>query len=128
MARRLAREEGLFAGTSSGANIVASLCVAQRLGTDATVVTILCDSGLAYCPPTCTARLDSGSPQAIAAADGHPLCLARNLVHVASATFVFSHPSNLSVIQPCQSTTEDLSAGGSSGRIRPTSSLFGGFH
>ncbi len=48
MARRLAREEGLFAGVSSGANIVASLRVAERLGPDATVVTILCDSGLRY--------------------------------------------------------------------------------
>jgi cysteine synthase len=48
MARRLAREEGLFAGTSSGANVVASLRVAKRLGSGATVVTILCDSGLRY--------------------------------------------------------------------------------
>lgn len=48
MARRLAREEGLFAGTSSGANIVAALRVAERLGPDATVATILCDSGLRY--------------------------------------------------------------------------------
>lgn len=48
MARRLAREEGLFAGVSSGANIVASLRVAERLGPNATVVTILCDSGLRY--------------------------------------------------------------------------------
>ena len=48
MARRLAREEGLFAGTSSGANVVAALKVAERLGPKATVVTILCDSGLRY--------------------------------------------------------------------------------
>ena len=48
MARQLARDEGLFAGTSSGANVVAALRVAQRLGPDATVVTILCDSGLRY--------------------------------------------------------------------------------
>jgi cysteine synthase len=48
MARRLAREEGLFAGTSSGANVVAALRVAERLGSGATVVTILCDSGLRY--------------------------------------------------------------------------------
>jgi cysteine synthase len=47
-ARRLAREEGLFAGTSSGANVAASLRVAARLGSGATVVTILCDSGLRY--------------------------------------------------------------------------------
>jgi cysteine synthase A len=48
MARRLAREEGLFAGASSGANVVAALRVAKRLGPEATVVTILCDSGLRY--------------------------------------------------------------------------------
>ncbi len=48
MARRLAREEGLFAGTSSGANVVAALRVAERLGRGATVVTILVDSGLRY--------------------------------------------------------------------------------
>ena len=48
MARRLAREEGLFAGASSGANVVAALRVAERLGPDATVVTILCDSGFRY--------------------------------------------------------------------------------
>jgi cysteine synthase A len=48
MARRLTRDEGLFAGASSGANVVAALRVAQRLGSEATVVTILCDSGLRY--------------------------------------------------------------------------------
>ena len=48
MARRLAREEGLFAGTSSGANVVAALRVAERLGPSAVVVTLLCDSGLKY--------------------------------------------------------------------------------
>jgi cysteine synthase A len=48
MARRLAREEGVFAGTSSGANVVAALRVAERLGAGATVVTIMCDSGLRY--------------------------------------------------------------------------------
>jgi cysteine synthase A len=48
MARRLAREEGVFAGTSTGANVVAALRVAQRLGKGATVVTIIVDSGLRY--------------------------------------------------------------------------------
>ncbi|MBM4339014.1 MAG: cysteine synthase family protein [Deltaproteobacteria bacterium] len=48
MARRLAREEGIFAGTSSGANVVAALRVAERLGPKATVVTIIVDSGLRY--------------------------------------------------------------------------------
>ncbi len=48
MARRLAREEGLFGGTSSGANIVAALRIAKRLGQGATLVTIMVDSGLRY--------------------------------------------------------------------------------
>ena len=48
MARRLAREEGIFAGTSSGGNIVVALRVASRLGPDATVGTIIVDSGLRY--------------------------------------------------------------------------------
>jgi cysteine synthase A len=48
MARRLAREEALFAGTSSGANVVAALRVAEQLGPDARVVTLMCDSGLKY--------------------------------------------------------------------------------
>ena len=48
MARRLAREEALFAGTSSGANVVAAIQVGERLGPDATVVTLLADSGLKY--------------------------------------------------------------------------------
>ncbi len=48
MARRLASEEGVFAGTSSGANVVAALKLAQRLGPKATVATIMVDSGLRY--------------------------------------------------------------------------------
>jgi cysteine synthase A len=48
MARRLAREEGLFAGTSSGANAVAAIRLARRLGPGATVVTLFVDSGLRY--------------------------------------------------------------------------------
>lgn len=48
MCRRLAREEALFVGVSSGANVVASLKVAERLGPDATVVTVMVDSGLRY--------------------------------------------------------------------------------
>ena len=39
-------EESLFAGTSSGANLVAALRVAERLGPGATVVTLMADSGL----------------------------------------------------------------------------------
>jgi cysteine synthase A len=48
MARRLAREEALFAGTSSGANAVAAIRVAQELGPGARVVTLMVDSGLKY--------------------------------------------------------------------------------
>ena len=48
MARRIAREEGLFAGTSSGANVVAAIQVAERLGPTAKVVTLMVDSGLKY--------------------------------------------------------------------------------
>jgi cysteine synthase A len=48
MARRLAREEALFAGTSSGANVIAAIRVAEKLRPDATVVTLMCDSGLKY--------------------------------------------------------------------------------
>jgi cysteine synthase A len=48
MARRLAREEGVFAGTSSGANVLAAIQVGERLGPGATVVTLMVDSGLKY--------------------------------------------------------------------------------
>ena len=48
MSRKLARQRGVFAGTSTGANVVAALRVAERLGSRATVVTIACDSGLRY--------------------------------------------------------------------------------
>lgn len=48
MSRRLAREEGLLAGTSSGANVVAALRVAEQLGAGANVVTLMVDSGMKY--------------------------------------------------------------------------------
>lgn len=48
MARKLAMEEGLFAGTSSGANVVAAIQVAGELGLGARVVTLMVDSGLKY--------------------------------------------------------------------------------
>jgi cysteine synthase A len=48
MARRIAREEALFAGASSGANVVAAIQVAERLGPGAKVVTLMADSGLKY--------------------------------------------------------------------------------
>ena len=48
MARRAAREEGLWSGPSTGANLVAALRVARRLGEGRRVVTLLVDSGLKY--------------------------------------------------------------------------------
>ncbi len=48
MTRRLAREEALFAGTSSGANVLAAIQVGERLGPGASVVTLMADSGLKY--------------------------------------------------------------------------------
>jgi cysteine synthase A len=48
MARRLAREEAIFAGPSTGANVAAARRIAERLGPGATVVTIAVDSGLRY--------------------------------------------------------------------------------
>jgi cysteine synthase A len=48
MTRRIAREEALFAGTSSGANVTAALQVAERLGPGARVVTLMADTGLKY--------------------------------------------------------------------------------
>jgi cysteine synthase A len=48
MARRLAREEGLFAGTSSGANVLAAIRLGMKLGPRACVATLLVDSGLKY--------------------------------------------------------------------------------
>jgi cysteine synthase A len=48
MARRLAREEGVFVGTSSGANVLAAIQIGERLGPGATVVTLMVDSGLKY--------------------------------------------------------------------------------
>ena len=48
MARRLAREEGIFSGSSTGANVIASLEVGKRLGAGKNVVTVAVDSGLKY--------------------------------------------------------------------------------
>ena len=48
MSLRLAREEGLLVGISSGANVVGSLEIAQRLGEGKTVVTVLSDTGERY--------------------------------------------------------------------------------
>jgi cysteine synthase A len=48
MARRIAKDEAVFGGTSTGANVIAALTLAQRLGEGATVGTIAVDSGLRY--------------------------------------------------------------------------------
>lgn len=48
MTMRLAREEGLFAGTSTGANVVAALRLAEQLRPGATIVTLMCDTGMKY--------------------------------------------------------------------------------
>jgi cysteine synthase A len=48
MALRLAREEGLFAGLSTGANVIAALKLAESLGPGATVVSVMCDTGMKY--------------------------------------------------------------------------------
>lgn len=48
MQLRLAREEGIFGGTSTGSNVIAALRLAERLGPGATVVTVMCDTGMKY--------------------------------------------------------------------------------
>jgi cysteine synthase A len=48
MARRLTREEGIFAGTSSGANVIAAIQFAKELGPESKVATLMVDSGLKY--------------------------------------------------------------------------------
>jgi cysteine synthase len=48
MARRLAREEGIFAGTSSGGNVHAAIQVGKDLGPAARIATLMIDSGLKY--------------------------------------------------------------------------------
>ena len=48
MSLRLARDEGLFGGTSTGGNVVAALRLAERLEPGSTIVTIVCDTGMKY--------------------------------------------------------------------------------
>jgi len=60
MARRLATEEGLFAGSSTGANMIAALRVAERLPEDEVVVTLAVDSGVKYLSTELYSRADSG--------------------------------------------------------------------
>jgi cysteine synthase len=48
MTDRLTREEGLFAGTSTGANVIAALRLAERMKPGAIIVTVMCDTGMKY--------------------------------------------------------------------------------
>jgi cysteine synthase len=48
MARRLARKEGIFAGVSTGLNVVAALRLAEELGSGRAVATVAVDTGLKY--------------------------------------------------------------------------------
>jgi cysteine synthase A len=48
MTRRLAADEGVFAGTSSGANVVGALRLAEELSAGDVVVTLAVDSGFKY--------------------------------------------------------------------------------
>ncbi len=48
MAVRLARSEGIFAGTSTGLNVAGAITVARELGPGRTVVTVAVDTGLKY--------------------------------------------------------------------------------
>jgi cysteine synthase B len=48
MTRRLLREEGLFVGPSSGANVLAAIRTAEKQDRDAVIVTVLCDGGGKY--------------------------------------------------------------------------------
>jgi cysteine synthase A len=59
MAYRLAWEEGLSCGVSTGGNVVAAIRLAERLGPNATIVTLMCDTGMKYLK---TFAQDMGSP------------------------------------------------------------------
>ena len=48
MARRLAHEEGIFSGTSTGANVVAAIELAKRFKRGSKIVTVAVDTGLKY--------------------------------------------------------------------------------
>jgi len=48
MAQRLASEEGIFAGTSSGLNVAAAIAIGKKIGPGKTVITVACDSGMKY--------------------------------------------------------------------------------
>lgn len=66
MTRRIAREEALFAGTSSGAHVVAALQVAERLGPKGRIVVLMADSGLKYLSTDVYKRKSTAQSQTIA--------------------------------------------------------------
>jgi len=70
MALRLAREEGLFAGTSTGANVIAALRLAEGLGSGATIVTVMCDTGMKYLKTYGAKHADYGGETGDAAKTG----------------------------------------------------------
>jgi len=70
MALRLAREEGLFAGTSTGANVIAALRLAEGLGSGATIVTVMCDTGMKYLKTYGAKHADHGGETGDAAKTG----------------------------------------------------------
>ena len=61
MARRLARSGALFAGTSTGANLVAAIDIGKRIGPDGTIVTVMCDSGIKYLSTALYGQTASGT-------------------------------------------------------------------
>jgi len=63
MTRRLAREEGIFAGTSAGANVVGALRLAEQLGAGDVVVTLAVDSGFKYMSGPPYAQLTALAPR-----------------------------------------------------------------
>lgn len=48
MARQLAKTEAIFGGTSTGGNVATAIDLGRRLGPDATIVSVMCDSGVKY--------------------------------------------------------------------------------
>src|SRR5262249_43018453 len=68
MASRLAREEGIFCGVSSGCNVVACLKVAARYPALRTIVTMINDNGLRYL----STELGGGQPAADVPERPHP--------------------------------------------------------
>ena len=64
MARRLARDEGIFCGISSGANVVAALKVAGRHPGLRRIVTMICDSGQRYFSTELCGAPNRSSPRA----------------------------------------------------------------